>query len=84
MRKSKKIRSAKQFDADFEQGKDMSKYFDLKSMKAHYPTQRINVDIPKDILQKMDQEAVRIGVTRTALFKIWIVQHLDQLKTTSP
>lgn len=80
MLKSQKKLSAEQFDKDFDKGKDMSKYLDLKSMKAYYPTQRVNVDIPKDILQKMDQEAARIGVTRTSLFKMWIAEHLDHLK----
>lgn len=79
MHKLQKKLSASQFDKDFDQGKDMSKYVDLKSMKAHYPVQRINVDMPKDILQKMDQEAARIGVTRTSLFKMWIAEHLDHL-----
>lgn len=79
MRKSNKKHNASQFDRDFDQDKDMSKYVDLKSMKAHYPVQRINVDIPKDILQKLDQEAARIGVTRTSLFKMWIAEHLDHL-----
>ena len=80
MRRSKKV-SAKQFDEDFNKGKDMSKYIDFKSMKAYYPVQRVNVDIPKNMLQKMDKEAARIGVTRTSLFKMWIAEHLDHLKT---
>ena len=80
MSKLQKKFSAKQFDEDFDKGKDMSKYMDFKSMKAHYPVQRVNVDIPKDILQKVDQEASRIGVTRTSLFKMWIAERLEHLK----
>ncbi len=79
MRKLQKKLSAEQFDKDFDKGADLSKYVDFKSMKAHYPVQRVNVDIPKDILQKVDQEAARIGVTRTSLFKMWIAEHLDHL-----
>ena len=79
MHKLNKKHNASQFDRDFDQSKDMSKYIDLKSMKAHYPVQRINVDIPKDIIQKVDREAARIGVTRTSLFKMWISEHLDHL-----
>ena len=81
MRKSQRKLSARQFDEDFDKDRDVSKYVDFKSMKAHYPVQRVNVDIPKDILQKVDQEAARVGVTRTALFKIWIAEHLDHLRT---
>ncbi len=79
MQKSQKKLSAKKFDEDFDKGKDMSKYVDFKSMKAHYPIQRINVDIPKDLLQKVDQEAARIGVPRTSLLKIWIAERLQHL-----
>ena len=80
MHKLQKKLSSRQFDEDFDKGGDMSKHVDFKSMKAHYPVQRVNIDIPKSILQKVDQEAARIGVTRTSLFKMWIAEHLDHLK----
>lgn len=78
-KKSKKI-SAEEFDKAFDRGEDVLKYMDMKSIKVHYPVQRINLDIPKELLQKADREAARIGVTRTSLFKMWIAEHLDQLK----
>ena len=81
MHKSKKEFSAKQFDKDFDNGKDMSKYMDFTSMKVHYPVQRVNVDIPKEMLSKVDQEAARIGVPRTSLIKMWIAHRLKHLTT---
>ena len=59
---------------------DVTKHLDVRSAKVNYPIQRINLDIPKEMLQKADMEAARIGVTRTSLFKIWIAEHLDHLK----
>ena len=79
MRKSQKTLNAKQFDDDFDKDKDMSKYMNFASMKAHHPVQRINVDVPKDMLQRVDQEAARIGVPRTSLIKMWIAEHLRHL-----
>ncbi|MBI3251791.1 MAG: CopG family transcriptional regulator [Candidatus Omnitrophica bacterium] len=70
---------AKKFDAQFDQGKDVSGYLDLRSIKIHHPVQRINVDIPKDLLQKVDEEAARIGVPRTSLLKLWIAERLEHL-----
>ena len=74
----KKKISAEAFDQAFEHG-DVTKYLNLKKVKAHYPIQRINVDIPKEMLHNVDQEAARIGVPRTSLIKMWIADHLDRL-----
>ena len=74
----KKKISAEAFDQAFERG-DVTKYLNLKKVKVHYPIQRINVDIPKEMLHNVDQEAARIGVPRTSLIKMWIADHLDRL-----
>ena len=81
MKRSKKTMRAEDLDKAFDKGEDISKHLDMRSAKAHYPVQRINIDIPKEMLEKADREAARIGVTRTSLFKMWIAQHLDEVKT---
>ena len=68
---------ASDFDAAFEQG-DVTEHLDLKSVKACYPTQRISIDFPKNILDDLDLEAAKIGVTRTSLIKMWIAEHLSK------
>ena len=72
--KDKKIK-ASDFDTAFEKG-DVTEHLDLKSVKARYPTQRISIDFPKNILEEVDMEAAKIGVTRTSLIKMWIAEHL--------
>ena len=83
MEKSEKAKfiKAKDFDEAFDRGDDLTPYLDLKSAKVLHPVQRINVDIPKEMLQDVDQEAARIGVPRTSLVKMWIAERLDHLKT---
>ena len=81
MRKSTKLIKAERFDKAFDKGEDVTKHLHIKSAKVNQPIQRINLDMPKELLQKADMEATRIGVTRTSLFKMWIAEHLDQLKT---
>lgn len=74
--KYKKIK-ASNFDDAFEQG-DVTAHLDLKSVKACYPTQRISIDFPKNILEDLDIEAAKIGVTRTSLIKMWVSEHLSK------
>ena len=79
MKKSKRTMSAQELDTAFDQGKDMMKWMDKSSAKVQHPIQRVNIDIPIEILQKVDHEATRVGVTRTSLIKLWIAEHADHL-----
>ena len=40
-------------------------------------TKRINVDFPGAIVDELDVEARRIGVTRQSLIKVWIHERLQ-------
>jgi hypothetical protein len=79
MRSSKKAVTikAKEFDKLFEEG-DVTQYLDLGSAKAHFPTHRVSIDFTQDMLEKLDHEAARIGVARTALIKVWVAERLEQ------
>ncbi|OGT49982.1 MAG: hypothetical protein A3E82_02550 [Gammaproteobacteria bacterium RIFCSPHIGHO2_12_FULL_38_11] len=68
---------ASKLDAAFEKG-DITEHLDLKSVKVRYPMQRISIDFPKTILHELDIEAAKIGVTRTALIKTWVAEHLSK------
>ena len=74
--RNKKIK-AKDFDDQFDQG-DVTEHLDLKSAKARYPVQRVSIDFPKNILEELDLEAAKIGVTRTSLIKMWIADRLSR------
>ncbi len=74
--KQKKIK-ASDFDAAFDEG-EVTEYLDLRSVKAQYPTQRISIDFPKNILEEVDIDAAKIGVTRTSLIKMWVAEHLSR------
>ena len=71
--------TAAQFDHAFERGEQFE-MLDLEHVTVHAPMQRINIDIPKHILHQTDNEANRIGVPRTSILKLWIVEKLSQLK----
>jgi hypothetical protein len=71
---------AKKFDSDFDSGKDMSAVLDIT--KAHRPLQkqrRVNVDFPDWMIESLDKEASRLGVTRQSIIKVWLAERLEQL-----
>lgn len=70
---------ARKFDSDFDQGKDVSAALDLS--KARRPKQaqkRVNVDLPTWMIDMLDQEAGRLGVTRQSIIKIWLAEKLER------
>ncbi len=79
--KHKKIK-ASDFDTAFDKG-DVTEHLDTKSAKARFPTQRISIDFPKNIIEEIDIEAAKIGVTRTSLIKMWVAEHLSDQRTHS-
>ena len=74
--KHKKMKVS-EFDSAFDKG-DVSDFLDLKTIKARNPMQRISIDFSKNILEEVDIEAAKIGVTRTALIEMWIAEHLGR------
>jgi hypothetical protein len=71
---------ADEFDKRFDAGEDVTDALDLAS--ARRPMQnmrRVNVDFPRWMVESLDREADRLGVTRQSLIKIWIAERLEQL-----
>ncbi|BFM51318.1 CopG family transcriptional regulator [Marinomonas sp. THO17] len=70
---------AKEFDDKFDTGEDLLEQLDVS--KAQRPLQkqkRINVDIPEWMIDSLDKEARRIGVTRQSIIKVWLAERLEQ------
>ena len=73
---------AKKFDSDFDQGKDITGSLELS--KARRPKQqqkRVNVDFPIWMIEMLDREARRLGVTRQSIIKVWLAERLEQSKS---
>ena len=71
---------AKIFDAKFDKGEDITGTLDLS--KAHRPLQeqrRVNVDFPTWMIDSLDREAGRLGVTRQSVIKVWLAERLEQI-----
>jgi hypothetical protein len=70
---------ANEFDKAFDEGKDISKYLDMsKVSRPGLLQKRVNVDFPQWIIDSLDKEARRLGVTRQSIIKVWIAEHLSK------
>ena len=70
---------AKKLDQEFDAGKDITSALDLS--RARRPTQeqrRVNVDFPLWMIEQLDREARRLGVTRQSIIKVWLAERLEQ------
>jgi len=71
---------AKDFDKKFDDNKqDIIDDLDLSSIKRSNQNQkRINVDFPTWVIDSLDREARRVGVTRQSIIKLWLVERLEE------
>ena len=72
---------AEDFDKKFDDNEvDIIDDLDLSSAKRPNHTQkRVNVDFPTWVVDSLDKEAKRMGVTRQSIIKVWLIERLDEL-----
>ncbi|MEW6019548.1 MAG: CopG family transcriptional regulator [Pseudomonadota bacterium] len=72
--------STEEFDRKFDEGKeDILKYADLSSARRVHPEKRVvNVDLPLWMIERLDHEASRLGVTRQSVIKFWLAERLEK------
>ena len=72
---------AKRFDRKFDAGESVTDQLDLtKARRIGAEAKRVNVDFPIWMVQSIDREANRLGVTRQSLIKMWLADRLGQKK----
>jgi hypothetical protein len=70
---------AKKFDSDFDDGKSVLGALDLaKAKRSKQEQKRVNVDFPTWMIELLDREASRLGVTRQSIIKVWLAERLQQ------
>jgi hypothetical protein len=70
---------AKDFDRKFDDGREeVVDDLDLSTARrVNQEQKRINVDFPAWVVEALDREASRIGVTRQSIIKVWLVERLQ-------
>ncbi len=71
---------ASDFDKKFDQGaEDIIDDLDMSTAARPLREQRrVNVDFPVWMIESLDREARRLGVTRQSIIKVWIAERLEE------
>jgi hypothetical protein len=77
---------AKDFDKKFDQDQeDIIDDLDLSTARrVNLEQKRINIDFPAWVVESLDREAARIGVTRQSIIKVWLVERLQAEAANKP
>ena len=71
---------ANEFDKKFDSVADIISSLELsKAKRPMLDQKRVNVDFPIWMIESMDREANRLGVTRQSIIKIWLAERLEQI-----
>ncbi len=71
--------NANELDKIFDNGGDITKYLDISSARRpNLEQKRVNVDIPIWMVESLDRESKRIGVTRQSIMKLWLAERLKK------
>jgi len=71
---------AADFDRKFDEGvEDIIDEFDLSTATRPSQQKRVNVDFPVWVVEALDREADRLGVTRQSIIKIRIAERLEKV-----
>jgi hypothetical protein len=72
---------ASEFDKKFDDGvEDIIDDLDLsKARRPNREQRRVNVDFPVWMVDSLDREARRLGVTRQSIIKMWLAERLEKV-----
>lgn len=68
---------ASEFDQQFDDGESVLDMLDLSQARRVMQEQTpVNIDFPVWMIESLDREAKRIGITRQSIIKIWLAERL--------
>lgn len=78
-KKSTKLPTSKLDQLFDDNQEDILQHFDTDNIRRPgREQQRVNVDFPAWMVQSLDKEANRLGVTRQSLIKMWLAERLER------
>jgi len=70
--------NAETLDKQFDEGANIINALDLsKAKRTLLEQKRVNVDFPAWMIESLDQEAARLGVTRQSIIKVWLAERIE-------
>ena len=74
---------AKNFEKQFDEDIDITALLDVSKAKRVLQEQkRVNVDFPTWMIESLDREAGKLGVTRQSIIKVWLAERLEKATLT--
>ena len=74
--------NSSEFDRRFDDGESIIEVLDVAAARRQRLEQkRVNVDFPLWMVEQLDQEANRLGVTRQSIIKVWLAERLERPKS---
>ena len=76
---------AKVFDQQFDEDINITQSLDVaKAKRVLQEQKRVNVDFPTWMIESLDREAGKLGVTRQSIIKVWLAERLEKAALTHP
>ncbi|MDO9113432.1 MAG: CopG family transcriptional regulator [Polaromonas sp.] len=76
---------AKDFEKKFEEDVDLTTSLDVsKARRVLQEQRRVNVDFPTWMIDSLDREASKLGVTRQSVIKVWLAERLEATASNVP
>ena len=73
-----------EFDRRFEEGESVLEALDLETARRpRLEARRVNVDFSLWMVEQLDREASRLGVTRQSIIKLWLAERLENRSAAS-
>lgn len=71
--------NSSEFERRFDAGDSVLESLDVASARRpRLQQKRVNVDFPLWMVEQLDLEASRLGVTRQSIIKVWLSERLGQ------
>ena len=71
--------NSSEFDRRFDDGESVLADLELDAGRRQRLLQkRVNVDFPLWMVEELDREAQRLGVTRQSIIKVWLAERLEE------
>jgi hypothetical protein len=76
---------AKKFEQQFDESVDITASLALsKAKRVQQAQKRVNVDFPTWMIDSLDREASKLGVTRQSVIKVWLAERLEATASNLP
>lgn len=73
------VEKAKDLDKRFDNGENILNALDVsRATRPGHVTRRLQIQLPVWMIESLDREASRLGVTRQSIIKMWIAQMLER------